>query len=253
MPRSSVGGHPRPSASYIPPTSCGSQGLGLDTFIRGLGRVRGDPGDAQLSQGPADLGRRAGVASKLLLDGQRPWPRLIGDEAEAIAVDGAGDAPRPDDLPKHDEVAVGIFLQAEVRSGDLVGGIVDGAVEDQTWPATLEPIMLTPIPLEEQAGLRHALTPTTEAAPAPRPRAGDAGGAEPAADGGAGDAQVVRLDQMLGEVLVVEAGIAGLRQAHDLALEGGRQAIVGRAAAIAMGQPRRSETSEAGQESPAMA
>jgi hypothetical protein len=64
--------------------------------------------------------------------------------------------------------------------------------------------------LQEQAGLGHALTPTTKPAPAARPRAGQAGGAEPAVDRGPRHEQVVDLGKMLGKVLVVEPGVASL-------------------------------------------
>jgi hypothetical protein len=54
-------------------------------------------------------------------------------------------------------------------------------------------------------------------------------------------------------MLVVEAGIAGLGQADDLALKGHREPIVGRPAAIPMSEPRGSQAPEAGQETPAVA
>jgi hypothetical protein len=65
--------------------------------------------------------------------------------------------------------------------------------------------------------------------------------------------QVMRLDQMLGEVLMVEAGIAGLGQADDLALKRRWESVMGRPSAVAMGQGRGSQAPEAGQETPAVA
>jgi len=223
----------------------------LDAALR-LGGMGGDPVDAQLMQGAADLGQRAGVAAELLVEREGPGAGVIGDDAMPIAVQRDGDAVGADQLTQHHEVARGLFLRPKGRRGHLVGGIVDGAMEHEARPASFEPGVVAAVPLEEQAGLRHALAPTTEAAPAARPRAGDAGRPEPAVDRGPRYGQAVGLSEMLGEVLVVEPGVAGFSQAHDFPVEGVGEAIVWGPATIAVGQRGSAAVAEPGQEASAV-
>ncbi len=51
---------------------------------------------------------------------------------------------------------------------------------------------------------------------------------------------------MLGEVGVVEPGVAGFRQAHNFPVEGVRESIVGWPATIAMGQGGSAAAAELG-------
>ncbi len=212
----------------------------------------GDPVDAQLMQGAADLGQWARVAPELLVEREGPGAGLIGDDAVPIAIEGDGDPAGADQLTQHHEVAGGLFLRPEDRGGDLVGGIVDGAVEHEARPAPFEPIVVAAVPLEEQAGLRHALAPTTEPAAVARPRAGEAGRPEPTVDRGPRDGQAVGLSEVLGEVGVVEPGVASFGQAHDFPVEGVGESIVWGPAAIAVGQRGRAAAAEPSQEASAV-
>ena len=207
----------------------------LDATL-GLRGVSGDPRDAQLAQGAADLGEWARVAAELLVDGEGPGAGVIGDDAVPIAVEGDGDPAGADRLAEHDEVAGGIFLRPEDRRGDLVGRIVDRALEDETGPAPFEPVVVAAIPLEEQAGLGHAVAASAEAAPPARPGAGQTGSQQDAVDRRAREDDPVSLREFLGEVLVIEPGIGRARQPHDAALEGFGDAIGSGTAAVPMGQ-----------------
>jgi hypothetical protein len=196
--------------------------------------VGGDPGDAQLTKGAADLGERSGLSSELFVDSERPVVRFIGDDAVPITVEGDGDAASPDRFSEHDEVAMGLFLEPEDRRGDLAGRIVDSAVEDEAGAPAFQPVMLAAIPVEEQAGRRQALAPPPEATPVTGPGTREAGSQEDAADCGARENDPVDFGEFLSEVLVVEAGIGGAGQPGDPALKGGGDAIGSGAAAVPM-------------------
>src|SRR3989442_1565608 len=84
-----------------------------DDAILGKRGVSGDRGDGQRAPGAADLGEWVGIAAELLVVGQGPGARVIGDDAVRIAVDVDGDPAGADRLAEHDEVAAGIFLRPE--------------------------------------------------------------------------------------------------------------------------------------------
>ncbi len=158
-----------------------------------------------------------------------------------------------DQFPKHDEIPVGIFLRPEDGGRDLVGRIVDGAVEDQAGPASLEPVMVTAVPLEEQSRQGHAFTPTAEAAPPSGLGARDAGGQQDPMDRGAREDDAVVLREFLGQVLVIEAPIPRPGQSHDPPLQGRGDAIGSATATIPMGQGSRSVPTESRQQPAALA
>jgi len=84
-------------------------------------------------------------------------------------------------------------------------------------------------------------------------RAWEAGRDEPAVHGPVGEVQVSLLDQGLGEMLVIEAGIGRPSPAEDPVPEGVVQAVVRRPAAVPMRQGAGAIAAEGGQQSTGMA
>lgn len=207
----------------------------FDAALR-LRGVSGDPLDAQLAQGAANLGGRSGVATELLVEGEGPGAGLIGNDAVPIAIEGDGNPMGADQRPEHDEVAMGIFLRPEDGGGDRVGGIIDGALEDQAGAAPLEPVVVAAVPLEEQARLRHAGAAAAEATGPSRPWTGETGGQQDPMDRGAREDDAVDLGEFLGQMLVIESGIGRAGQPYDATLKGSGNAIGGGAAPVPMGQ-----------------
>jgi hypothetical protein len=133
----------------------------------------------------------------------------------AVGVGGDGDAIAADEAAKQEEVAVGVFDGAKDGREDVAGGIVDRGMEDEARAAVFEPGMMTPIHLDEQTGLRHALPPAAVARWSPFPGTTEAGGAQQALHGLAGDVDALALGQELGEVLIVHAGIGRAGQGEN--------------------------------------
>jgi hypothetical protein len=119
----------------------------------GLRGVRTDPADAEFLEGPSDLSGR-GPALELL--GQGEWGMgLAVKDPVAVGVGRSGESIAADELAEEQEVAVGIFLQAEDVAEDLARGVVDGGVEHEARPAIFEPRVVAAVHL---AGLGDPLT-----------------------------------------------------------------------------------------------
>ncbi len=121
----------------------------------GLGGGRGDPADAHLAEGAADVGERALVAAQLQIEGQR-LAGIALEDAVAIGVEGDRTAGVTEQLAQHPQIAVGVFLLAEEGRGHVVRGVVDRAMEDERGPAAFEPVVMAGIELHQQARLACA-------------------------------------------------------------------------------------------------
>lgn len=125
----------------------------------GLRRGRRNPLDVQFSEGAAELREGMGTPLQLVVDRQWPLVCLGGDDPVSISVEGDGDAMMTDGVAQDHEVAVGVFLLAEDGGGHLARCVVDRGMQDEARAAALEPVVVTPVPLEHETGLGHALTP----------------------------------------------------------------------------------------------
>ena len=84
-------------------------------------------------------------------------PGGVLEYAMPVAVQCHWDSVAIDDLPEHQHVAVGVLLLTEQSEGDRPGGVVHGADESQMWSATLQPVVPTPIYLQQHSLLGVAL------------------------------------------------------------------------------------------------
>ena len=212
-----------------------------------LWRPSGDPGDAELLERAADL-RGVGGAAELLFERQRIG-HLVMKNAVAVGIGGGGDAVAADHLVEEAEIPRPIFLLAEDAAKDLPGRVIDGGVQDKRRAPILEPLMVAAIQLDEQASLGHALAAVAVARGPAGAGTGDAGGAEEALERGTGDDEALTFAEELGEVMIIDAGVAGPGEGDDLRAEGGGQATRTRPASIAVGQGRWSGRAHGGQES----
>lgn len=221
----------------------------LDTSL-GLGRGGGNPPDAKRLQGAAHLGTR-GPALELLVECGSA-PRAIEDPV-SVTVDGDGEAHPPGHLPQDPEIACRVFLEAEARRRDLIGRVVDGALEDKKRTAPFQPVVLTAVQLHEQARLGHARPLAAVFRWPPPPRSGDAGSTQDGPHGGAREGDGVLFGQQLGQMLVIEAAIDGAGKDDYPFSQRVRHAIGSRAAPVPMGQTGRAFQAKGGQEPLAVA
>jgi len=173
----------------------------------GLRGVSTDPADAEFLEGAPDLSG-CGPALELLGQGERGTGIAVKDPV-AVGVGRSGESIAPDDLAEEQEVAVGIFLQAEDAAEDLARGVVDGGVEHETRPAIFEPGVVAAVHLDEESGLGHALTTAAMAWGTAGAGAADPGGAEESLHSPTRYTQALTLSEQLGEVVVVHARIGG--------------------------------------------
>ncbi|MDQ7839757.1 MAG: hypothetical protein RDU83_01860 [bacterium] len=212
----------------------------------GLWGMRTDPADAEFLEGASYLGGR-GPALELLSQGE--WGAGIAvEDPVAVGVGRSGEAIAPDDLAEEQEVAVGIFLQAEDAAEDLARGVIDGGVEHEARPAIFEPGVMAAVHLDEEAGLGHAFPAAAMAWGTAGTGAADPGRAEEPLHGLAGKPEALALPEQLGEVVIVHALIGGTGQGEDAVPDGLREAPRGGAAAVAMGEGSEALLAQAGQQ-----
>lgn len=201
-----------------------------------LRRPGGDPANAEFVQGAADLGG-LGPASELFAQGQGgAW--IAVKDAVAIRVGGGGEAIPADQLAEQEEVAVGLFLEAEDAAEYVSGSIVDGGVKYEAGATVLEPGMVTAVHLDEEAGLRHALAAAAMAGRATGAGTADARRAEEALHRPPGEAQALVFGEQLGEMMIIHASVAGAGEREDLGPHRFREAPGRGPAPVAMGQRR---------------
>jgi len=90
----------------------------------GLRRTGGNPANAQLLEGAADLGG-LGPACELLDHTERSAGIAVKDPM-AIGIGGTGTAIAADELPEEEKIAVRVFLEAKDAREDGASGVVDG-------------------------------------------------------------------------------------------------------------------------------
>lgn len=114
----------------------------------GLGRLRGDEGDAELGEGAAELGRLA-LAGEFFLDG--PVVVIADEDAAAIAVEGRGHTEAMEQAVEQAKVAFGGFRGEELGGKDFAGSIVLHAESGETRATTFQPIVRRTVQLHQFA------------------------------------------------------------------------------------------------------
>ena len=177
--------------------------------LRALGR---DEGDAELLEGAAELSGLL-AAGELFFD--RPVVVIANEDAAAIAVEGHRDAAAAEQALEQVEIALGGFRGEELGGEDFAGGVVLKAESGKQGAAAFEPVVGGAVELDEFAFASRA-----EAALAVSRRAAFSGGAEAfaaqqTAEGLAAEGEAFMFDELLAEMMIVEAGVAGARQTED--------------------------------------
>jgi hypothetical protein len=212
----------------------------------GLGRMGPDPADAELTEGPADLGL-AGDAAELLLQGERE-AGIRAKDAMAIGVDRAGEAIASGEAAEEEEVAVGILLRAEDAVEDLAGRIIDRAVQDEAGAPVLEPGVVAAVHLDQEARLWHALSPAAMPGWAPLTGAADTGRAEAPLDGGAREMEILAFRQELGEMAIVTPRVGGAGKGQEAGLERFGETARAGPPPVPMGESGEAASAECGEE-----
>lgn len=203
----------------------------LDAAL-GLGRGGRDPLDAQLGEGPTDLGGIR-AAAQLFLERERCLFGAVEDPV-MVGVHGDRESVGGDDLLEEHQVAGGILMLAEDCAEHGAGRIIDSVEQDEGGAALLEPGVMAAVELDEQSRSRHTLPAQAVFGGAPPPRAAQAGRAEDAVNGGMGEDEILALGQELGEVAVIHSGVGRLGEADEALPDGGTDPARGRSAPIPM-------------------
>ncbi len=201
----------------------------------GLRAIGGDEGDAQLFQGAAELGGLA-LASELFFD--RPGVVIAHEDAAVIAVKSQGHAEAAQQLAQQAEIAERGFCGEELRGQDFPGGVVLHAEGGESRAAALEPIVRAAVQLHQFAEPRGTHTALTMSGSTTLSRRADAVVAQQTAQGFTAKGKALALDQLLAEMVVVEADVGGARQLHDALTDGFGQATGAGPAAVGVSQSR---------------
>jgi hypothetical protein len=207
----------------------------LDAAL-GLGRAGGDEPDGEVLEDRAEVGR---VLAALEFFRERPVGVVADEDAEAIAVEGQGQAVGEADLLEHRRVAMQILGRPEVEGQDGARGVVDRAVEGHRGAPVFEPGMRAAVELDEGAhtGFRGSAGAVLAGAAAVLGREVQ-GPADPP-DGGPADAQALDLAELLGGVAVIDIMVGGLQKGGDPSPDVGRQPTGGGAPPQPVAQARR--------------
>jgi hypothetical protein len=200
----------------------------------GLRRMGPDPLDAQFLECPPDLSLPRDAA-ELVIEGERRVGIRTKD-AMAIGVHGGREAITAAEMPEQEEVAVGIFLEAEDGPQHAPRRVIDGREEDEAGAAVLEPGMVTAIELDEEAGLRHALPAAAVARGAAGAGTANAGLPQQAVDCGAGEVNTFALRQEVGEMAIIAPSVAGAGQSEHARADRSGAASRGLVPTVPMGQ-----------------
>ena len=176
------------------------------------GALCGDEGDAELLQSAAELSGLA-LAGELFVDG--PVIVVASEDAAAIAVEGDGNAVAAQQALEQAEIALGGFRGEELGGKDFAGSVVLHAQSGEQRAAAFEPVVGGAVELDQFAFAGRAQTALAMSGrPALAWRA-DAVGAEQAAQGFAAQREAFLFDELLVEMMVVEAGVACAGQGED--------------------------------------
>ena len=141
-------------------------------------------------------------------------------------------------LAQQAEIAESGFGGEELRGEDFTCGVVLHAQSSELRPAAFEPVVQAAVKLQEFAkpsGTQAALA--MSGSPAFSRRA-DPVLAQQAAKSFATEGKALALDQLLAEMVVIEAGIFAARQLHQLLAHGVGQATVAGSPAVGVCQSR---------------
>ena len=123
---------------------------------------------------------------------------VVFEGGVAVAVEGQGDSPLPDQALKEHKVAAGILARAEYRLGHGAGGVVHDQQQDETRSPILQPRMVAAVDLHQHALLGHAPAPEPVLWGSAASRAADAGLRQDAAHRGTAQVDALTFPQQFG-------------------------------------------------------
>src|SRR5229473_1851349 len=212
------------------PRGGGFAGLPGETAV-----VVGDEGDAELFQCAAELGGLA-FSSKLFVDG--PVVVVTDEDAAVIAVKSQRHAVTAQQLAKQAEIAERGFRWEELGGEDFTGGVVLHPESGKLGATSFEPVVRAAVELHEFAepsGTHAALAMSGSTALS---RRAEAVVAQQPAQGFATEGKALALDQLLAEMVIVEAGVGATRELDDPLAYGIGQATRAGPASVGVCQSR---------------
>ena len=172
-------------------------------------------------QGAAELG---GLAFPGQFFFGRPVVVVADENAAAIPVKGEGNAKAAEKALQEPEIALGGFRGEELGGQDFAGGIILHAQSREIGTTTFQPVVRGAVQLYELSFVPRTPTTLAMSGRAAFARRADARDAKQTAEGLAAEREAFLLDQLLVEVMIVEAGIATAHELQDAAAHAWRQA-----------------------------
>ena len=174
----------------------------------GLWGMGGDVADPEVLQDLAEVG---GVLGPLELFLEAPVRVVAHEDAEAIPVEGHGQARPHGELPEQGEIPMQVLGGPEVEGEEGAGGVIDRAKQEQRRVGA-EPVELAAVDEDEAAHGRAARAAgAVLRGPAPALGWPPLRPSQPA-DRAPADRQALDLAELLGGVAVIELAIGGLDQ-----------------------------------------
>src|SRR5271155_1805613 len=178
----------------------------------GLRRVRRDEGDPQLLERAAELGGFAPPGQFFL---PRPAVIVAHEDGAAISVESQRHSEAPEQALQQVKVALGRFGEEELGGQDFAGRVVLHTQCGELRAAALQPVVRRAVELHQFALAADTQTALAMSGRAAFARRAHPGPAEQTAHTLAAKREAFDLGELLGEMVVVEASIAGTSQLQD--------------------------------------
>jgi len=163
---------------------------------------------------------------------------VAGEDAAAIAVEGDRDAVAAQEALEQAEIALGGFRGEELSGENFAGSVVLHAQSGEQRAAPFQPVVGGAVELHQLAFAGRAQTALAMSGRAAFAGRADAAGAEQPSQGFAAQREAFFFDELLLEMMIVEAGVARARQFQDALAYGLRRAPGTGAAAADVCQSR---------------
>ena len=187
----------------------------------GLRALGGDEGDGELLEGATELSGLA-LAGELFV--KRPVIVVASEDATAIAVEGDGDAVAAQEALEQAEIALGGFRGEELSGENFARSVVLHAQCGELQAAPLQPVVRGAVELHKLAFAARAQAALAMSGRPAFAGRSDAAGAEQSPQSFAAQREAFFFDELLLEMMIVEAGVARARQFQGALAYGLRRA-----------------------------
>ena len=186
-------------------------------------------------QGPAKLSRLA-FSEELFFD--RPTVVIADEDAAVITIESQRHAETAQQLAKQAEITESRFRGEELCGQDFAGGIVLHTESGEARSTAFEPIVRAAIQLHEFAEPSRTHSTLTMSGRSALSRRAETVLAQQAAQGFPTERKALALDQLLAEMVIIEADIGVARELDDTLDYRIGQPTVTRSAAVGVSQSR---------------